>query len=223
MGLMLGRIEEDRLAKIIWEYHHLHHELVPADIILCFTSFDLSVPEYVARLYQRGLAPFILISGKHASAGLQTTNWGMTEAEKFAEVMVANGVLPDKIILENESVNSGENVRFSYELLKRMGEIPRKIILAQKPTMERRAYATFRNYWPEEEYELMVTSPPFSYEEYVGSIVDRETMIHIMVGDLQRIKLYPAMGFQIPQEIPDAVWGAYEKLVAAGFDKHLVR
>jgi uncharacterized SAM-binding protein YcdF (DUF218 family) len=137
--------------------------------------------------------------------------------------MVANGVPPDKIILENESVNSGENVRFSYELLKRMGEIPRKIILAQKPTMERRAYATFRNYWPEEEYELMVTSPPFSYEEYVGSIVDRETMIHIMVGDLQRIKLYPAMGFQIPQEIPDAVWGAYEKLVAAGFDKHLVR
>jgi uncharacterized SAM-binding protein YcdF (DUF218 family) len=181
------------------------------------------VPEYVARLYQRGLAPFILISGKHASAGLQTTNWGMTEAEKFTEVMVANGVPPDKIILENESVNSGENVRFSYELLKRMGRIPRKIILAQKPTMERRAYATFRNFWPEEEYELIVTSPPFSYEEYVGPIVDRETMIHIMVGDLQRIKLYPAMGFQIPLEIPAVVWDAYEKLVAAGFDKHLVR
>ena len=41
-------------------------------------------------------------------------------------------------------MNSGENVRYSYELLKRMGKIPQKIILAQKPTMERRAYATFR-------------------------------------------------------------------------------
>jgi hypothetical protein len=48
-------------------------------------------------------------------------------------------------------------------------------------------------------------------------------MIHIMVGDLQRIKLYPAMGFQIPLEIPAEAWDAYERLVAAGFDKHLVR
>ncbi len=147
----------------------------------------------------------------------------MTEAEKFAEVMEKNGVPGDKIILETEALNSGENVCKSYELLKRLGKIPRKIILVQKPTMERRAYATFRNFWPEEKYELMVTSPPFTYEEYVGPIIDRETMINIMVGDLQRIKLYPAMGFQIPQEIPVEVWDAYEMLVADGFDKHLVR
>ena len=220
---MIDRIEEDRLAKIVWEFHHVHHQLAPADIICCFTSFDLSVPEYVAQLYLRGLAPFILVSGQNASGGLQRTDWGMTEADKFAEVMVKNGVPRDKIELEKESVNSGENVRFSYELLKSMGRIPQKIIVAQKPTMEKRAYATFRNFWPEENYELMVTSPPFSYEEYVGTIVDRETMINVMVGDLQRIKLYPAMGFQIPLEIPASVWDAYEKLVAGGFDKHLVR
>jgi uncharacterized SAM-binding protein YcdF (DUF218 family) len=220
---MIDRIEEDRLAKIVWEFHHVHHQLAPADIICCFTSFDLSVPEYVAQLYLRGLAPFILVSGQNASGGLQRTDWGMTEADKFAEVMVKNGVPRDKVILETEAVNSGENVRFSYELLKRMGMVPKKIIVAQKPTMEKRAYATFRNYWPEENYELMVTSPPFSYEEYVGPIVDRETMINVMVGDLQRIKLYPAMGFQIPLEIPASVWDAYEKLVAGGFDKHLVR
>ena len=220
---MIDRIEEDRLAKIVWEFHHVHHQLAPADIICCFTSFDLSVPEYVAQLYLRGLAPFILVSGQNASGGLQRTDWGMTEADKFAEVMVKNGVPRDKVILETEAVNSGENVRFSYELLKRMGMVPKKIILAQKPTMEKRAYATFRNFWPEENYELMVTSPPFSYEEYVGTIVDRETMINVMVGDLQRIKLYPAMGFQIPLEIPASVWDAYEKLVAGGFDKHLVR
>ena len=220
---MIDRIEEDRLAKIVWEFHHVHHQLAPADIICCFTSFDLSVPEYVAQLYLRGLAPFILVSGQNASGGLQRTDWGMTEADKFAEVMVKNGVPRDKVILETEAVNSGENVRFSYELLKRMGMVPKKIILAQKPTMEKRAYATFRNYWPEENYELMVTSPPFSYEEYVGPIVDREMMINIMVGDLQRIKLYPAMGFQIPLEIPASVWDAYEKLVAARFDRHLVQ
>ena len=44
-----------------------------------------------------------------------------------------------------------------------------------------------------------------------------------MVGDLQRIRLYPDKGFQIHQEIPDDVWKAYEELVEAGFDKYLDR
>jgi hypothetical protein len=44
----------------------------------------------------------------------------------------------------------------------------------------------------------------------------------MMVGDLQRIKLYPEKGFQVYQEIPDDVWEAYEELVAMGFDKQLV-
>jgi hypothetical protein len=44
-----------------------------------------------------------------------------------------------------------------------------------------------------------------------------------MVGDLQRIKIYPEKGFQIAQEIPDDVWQAYEQLVAMGFDRHLAK
>jgi len=48
-----------------------------------------------------------------------------------------------------------------------------------------------------------------------------ERVIDMMVGDLQRIRLYPEKGFQIPQEIPDGVWVAYEKLVDWGFIGHL--
>ena len=44
-----------------------------------------------------------------------------------------------------------------------------------------------------------------------------------MVGDLQRIRIYPGKGFQIPQEIPDNVWAAYEKLIGWGFTKHLAK
>ena len=43
-----------------------------------------------------------------------------------------------------------------------------------------------------------------------------------MVGDLQRIREYPKLGYQIEQEIPAKVWRAYEKLGAAGYDKHLI-
>jgi hypothetical protein len=42
-----------------------------------------------------------------------------------------------------------------------------------------------------------------------------------MVGDLQRIKLYPAKGFQIYQDIPADVWAAFEELVEAGYNQRL--
>jgi len=44
-----------------------------------------------------------------------------------------------------------------------------------------------------------------------------------MIGDLQRIKVYPQKGFQIFQEIPDDVWTAYEQLLALGYTKHLIK
>jgi hypothetical protein len=50
-----------------------------------------------------------------------------------------------------------------------------------------------------------------------------EKVINIMVGDLQRIKIYPEKGFQVYQEIPEEVWDAYERLVILGFDKHLIK
>jgi hypothetical protein len=50
-----------------------------------------------------------------------------------------------------------------------------------------------------------------------------DDVIGIMVGDLQRIRLYPERGFQIAQEIPEDVWSAYELLVYAGYDRFLIR
>jgi hypothetical protein len=44
-----------------------------------------------------------------------------------------------------------------------------------------------------------------------------------MAGDLQRIKVYAEKGFQIYQEIPAEVWDAYEQLVAAGYNEHLIQ
>ena len=71
-----------------------------------------------------------------------------------------------------------------------------------------------------------VTSPRVSLDEYLSGYshdaLSSDDVIGIMVGDLQRIRLYPAKGFQIPQDIPDEVWRAYEELVKAGYDKYLI-
>ena len=134
------------------------------------------------------------------------------------------GVPPEDILIEDKSTNTGENVRYTRDLLIRKGLDPNRFIAVQKPYMERRTYATFRKVWPEK--ELVVTSPQVSFDQYLDqyahSTLTPEDVIAIMVGDLQRIRLYPDKGYQIRQEIPVSVWAAYEELVKAGFDKYLV-
>lgn len=131
------------------------------------------------------------------------------------------GVPKEKILIENESTNTGENCRFSFKRLSEIGIHPARSILVQKPYMERRTYATFKKIFPEK--ECSVTSPQISFSDYCTGQYKKEDLIGIMVGDLQRIREYPAKGFQIAQEIPDDVWAAYEALVAAGYDKHLIK
>ena len=71
--------------------------------------------------------------------------------------------------------------------------------------------------------ELLMTSFNISFEEYCTGDIDRDTIINIMVGDLQRIIEYPKQGFQIEQEVPEEVLEAFGALTEAGYDKHLLR
>ena len=130
------------------------------------------------------------------------------------------GVPREQILIEDQSSNTGENILFTKQLLEEKGISVQKYILVHKPYMERRVYATFKKILPKT--DVVVTSPPFSFETYTTKKHEREKMINIMVGDLQRIKIYPKLGFQIPQEIPDDVWSAYETLVSLGYTEHIL-
>lgn len=209
----------DKLAKKIWNYMLLHQQLEKTDLIIVFGSHDLRVAEYAADLYLQGLAPLILFSGK--SGDLTENIWDKTEADKFAEVALSKGVNPEHILREIESTNSGENILFSKKLLEDKGIKPKKMLFVQKPYMERRLYASLKKQWPN--IEFIISSPPISYEDYPFGDISREDMINVMVGDLQRIKEYPKLGYQIPQEVPEDIWDAYDRLIELGFDKRLIK
>lgn len=207
------------LAQTLWDYHHMHHTLQKADCILTLGSHDTRVAERAAELYHQGWGPLLIFSG---GLGRLTKNtWQETEAELFARIAVEKGVPQEAILIENKSTNTGENILFTQQLLKAYNLNVFSFIVVQKPYMERRSFATFKKHWPEK--ELIITSPQLSFEEYVTDAIPLEKVIQIMVGDLQRIKVYPSKGFQIEQEIPDHVWLAYEELVKQGFDQQLIR
>lgn len=206
-------------AKILWEYHHLHHIPEQADCILVLGSHDMRVADRGAELYLQGWAPILIFSG--GLGNLTRGVWKDPEADKFARIALDKGVPAEAIFIENESTNTGENILFTQRLLKEKGLDPQTFLLVQKPYMERRSYATFKRHWPDK--KLIVTSPQIGFWEYPSPEIPIETVINMMVGDLQRIKTYPDKGFQIYQEIPDEVWQAYERLIAWGFDKHLAK
>jgi uncharacterized SAM-binding protein YcdF (DUF218 family) len=209
----------DQLAQTIWDYHHLNHPLEKSDLILALGSNDVRVAEYAADLYLQGFAPLLMFSGNVGA--LTKDQFSKPEAEVFADIARAKGVPDEAILQEPESTNTGENIVFSRRILTARGIDPARIILVQKPYMERRAFATFRQRWPEK--DVIVTSPPIPFSEYFNDVLPKDKVINIMVGDLQRIKFYPALGFQIAQDIPDEVWQAYETLISWGYDQHLMK
>ena len=48
-------------------------------------------------------------------------------------------------------------------------------------------------------------------------------VIETLVGDVQRMALYPCAGYQIPQFIPPAVREAYDRLTAGGYTGQLIQ
>jgi len=210
------------LAEKIWDYHRMKQQVDKADVILVLCSHDRKVAERGAELFLEQWAPLLIFSGGLGS--ITRDIWTEPEADQFAKIAIAMGVPQKRILIENRSTNTGENILFTKQLLAERNIDPQKFILVQKPYMERRSFATFRKLWPEK--QVLVTSPQVSFDEYLdgfaASELSADDVINIMVGDLQRIKIYAKEGFQIHQEIPDDVWSAYEELVRAGYDQRVV-
>jgi len=153
--------------------------------------------------------------------------WNRSEAEVFADVAISMGVPRDKILLEQMSTNTGENLKFSYKILKSITKVPQKLILVQKPYMGKRTLATFLKQWPGNlnDITFMVTSPDIGFIDYPNKEVGgyRE-VITVMIGDLQRITLYGTLGFQVPLHIPDDIWRTFLFLKRTNiYNDHLIK
>lgn len=210
----------DADAQIIWDYMHMHDELRPVDAIFVLCSMDKRIAQRAANLYLEGYADRVIVSG--GEGRLTKHRFAEPEAHVFANVLRYDGVPDDHIIIEDQSTNTGENIQFTHALLNEIGADFKSFILVQKPYTERRAYATFKKQWPDPDAEFVVTSPQINYQDYFTPELPKDFVINLLVGDMQRIREYAKLGFQIEQEIPANVWAAYKRLVAAGYTEQLL-
>lgn len=209
--------------QILWDYLCLHQEPEKADVIVGFGSFDDNVARRSAQLYRLGYAPKILFTGGlgRCTAGL----YHQPEARRFRDVAVSLGVRSEDILLEDKSTNTKENILFTRALLEETRTPHISILGVHKPYMERRITAAMGVYWPEQAF--CVTSPRMTVPEYLREAarqgMTEEAAVSVIVGDFQRIDLYARKGFQLPQQIPEEAWRAYEALVSMGYDRQLAK
>ena len=207
--------------QILWDFMHMNQELEAADVIVGFGCYDEDIPRRCAELFHREFAPYVCFSG---GLGRNTSGiWSKSEAERFAAIAIAEGVPEERIILENKSTNSAENLLFTPRVLADAGMKAEKIIAVHKPYMERRLWAAMQVYWPET--EAVYTSPQVTVEEHMAHAekigMTRKGVIETIVGDVQRMELYAEKGYQRAVEIPDEVRAAFNALVAQGYTGQL--
>ena len=91
-------------------------QLKPADLLIVFGTtygIDLFV-ENIVSLYQKGFCKHILCTGGNvASYGSRTE----IESLIMKDLLIQNGILANKILVETKSTNTGENLQFSIPIL----------------------------------------------------------------------------------------------------------
>jgi len=205
-------------VETLWRYHDMGHELRSCDVGIGLGSHDLGVAVIATRLFHEGLFPWIVFTGANAPTTVERFPRG--EAVHYREYAMEQGVPADSILVEPRATNTAQNLEYTRQLLAERRIPVRSVLIMSRPYQQRRAYATCRLMWPE--VDVVCASNPLALDDYVRSIGDLRRVVAMLVGDTQRIEVYAERGFAIPQEMPDEVRAAFERLVTAGYTSRLV-
>ncbi len=200
-------------ARLIWNYLSGFASEGPCDALVVCGSYDLRVMDHAVRLLQQKISKTLVITG---NTGNWTKHlWDRPEAEIFFEH--GRSRIPDdvEVVLERKATNFGENILFARDLLPDIDSV----VLLTKPNAVLRVLLTAQEQWPET--TVSVSSPQYRFPYDVSNVVGLFGLIDEMVGDIDRIRKYPKLGYQVEHELPKAVLDAADFLASKGFDNHL--
>jgi uncharacterized SAM-binding protein YcdF (DUF218 family) len=200
-------------AEALFDFNQLYHRLRPCPVAIGLGSHDLGVAEVTAALFHQGLFPLVVFTGANAPTTRDRFPGG--EAVHYRTRAIELGVPPKAILLEPRATNTTENFQFSRQILADHGINPPSALVVSRPYQQRRAYATCRRAWPS--LEVFCASDRRNLTSYIETIGDPSFVIHMIVGDTQRVIEYPKLGHTIYQDVPPQIKAAMERLIAAGF------
>ena len=207
--------------RILWNYMHLNQSLQKCDLIIGCGCSDMEVPVKCATLKKEGYAPKILFCG---GLGKRTKHYlNQTEAEVFKEIAMKEGVSEEDILIETKSTNTQDNFKFARKIIEEQNIPFNRILIVHGPFSERRTLAAAETIFPDK--ELFITSPNVTFHSFLELLGNNPKeafdIISVIVGDIQRMVIYPQFGWQTEQPIPNEVYQAYNDLKKLGFTKFI--
>ncbi|MEG1310914.1 MAG: YdcF family protein [Romboutsia sp.] len=138
------------------------NDIKDVDVIFILGTSRYQLPELAGKLYKRGMAKWVLPSGKYSSKinkfaiknveGTKYNNFYETEWEFCKEVLVNNGVNPEAILKEDESTNTYENALFSKKTIDNADIEIKKAIIVCQSFHARRVLMTYSVVFPHTEF-----------------------------------------------------------------------
>jgi len=178
------------------------------DAVVGFGHFDLRIADRCAEIFRRGGVARVIFTG---GIGAGTGDLGQPEADAFlAHVARHHPEIPrERIVVENTSTNTGENIHHTLALLAEKHPEARltRVALVANPSRQRRVAQTWRQLVPK---SAARSAPPRTTldEELSLFAARRQDLFAQMVGEVDRLIAYPARGWIAPGEVPDAVRSA---------------
>jgi uncharacterized SAM-binding protein YcdF (DUF218 family) len=217
-AIIIHMDEAVTLAKVLWDYHYIHKPIHKSDVIIALGNSDIRTAERAAELMNQGVGRLLVVTGGFGRLTINT--FKKPESHLFAERAAELGVSPDSILIEDQSTNTFDNIRFTKKLLNARGITPTSVIVVTKPYMERRAIETFCSVWPD--VSVSVTSPDLDFDTYPNNAIPIDLLINMVVGDLQRLMIFSESGHVAQQQFPTKVFDAYHGLIRLGYDKQVI-
>ncbi|HET6414189.1 MAG TPA: YdcF family protein [Anaeromyxobacter sp.] len=218
-----------------------------ADGLVLLANAVLRTAEAAFQAVREGLAELLVISGGegHSTPHLRSVirrhpryrailTEGRSEAEMVGRMAVEHWALdPARVILETRSTSCGENATRTRAELTHRGLLPRRLVLLQDPTMQRRSDASFRKAFqggPATEFINYPTLVPrvrasagvLEFDDPdPSSLWTMERFITLVMGEIPRLRddergYGPrGRGFIPHVEIPEEIDSAHARLLKA--------
>ena len=122
-------------------------ESQPADLLFIFgtSTIDNKILESVARDYQKGCFPRVLVTGLSGRLYYET---GKPVARIMRDELIVRGVPSEVILVQDRSTNTLEDVAFSLDVLEQHDISPESIAFLCKAHHSGRCLRTLRKFFP---------------------------------------------------------------------------
>ncbi len=135
--------------EMISDFIFIDDELEKSDVILVPGGAYPESARAAAALFHRGLAPYILPSGRYAKAAGSFPGDFETEWEYLSDILHQEGVPTEAILKEDQATFTFENAVFSKQVLIDQGIFVSRAILCCQAFHARRSLMYYRQQFPD--------------------------------------------------------------------------